>query len=158
MMSGRLGQNLIDFATVLVQRFRGGLASVTVVGSMVFGGVSGSAVADATALGSMLIPWQKREGYPPGYVAANNSAAATIAILIPPSIPLILYSLVSGVSVGARPCGRAARHRAHGRVRAGEQSHGAAAPLPTAPSRSSADGSAGCSSMPARRWPCRSLS
>ena len=99
MMSGRLGQNLIDFATSLVQRFRGGLASVTVVGSMVFGGVSGSAVSDATALGSMLIPWQKREGYPGGYVAANNSAAATIAILIPPSIPLILYSLVSGVSI-----------------------------------------------------------
>jgi TRAP-type transport system large permease protein len=99
MMSGRLGQNLIDFATSLVQRFRGGLASVTVVGSMVFGGVSGSAVSDATALGSMLIPWQKREGYPAGFVAANNSAAATIAILIPPSIPLILYSLVSGVSI-----------------------------------------------------------
>ena len=99
MMSGKLGQNLIDFATSLVQRFRGGLASVTVVGSMVFGGVSGSAVSDATALGSMLIPWQKREGYPAGFVAANNSAAATIAILIPPSIPLILYSLVSGVSI-----------------------------------------------------------
>ncbi len=101
MMSGRLGQNLIDFATALVQRFRGGLASVTVVGSMVFGGVSGSAVADATALGSMLIPWQKREGYPAGFVAANNAAASSIAILIPPSIPLILYSLVSGVSIGA---------------------------------------------------------
>lgn len=101
MMSGRLGQNLIDFATALVQRYRGGLASVTVVGSAVFGGVSGSAVADATALGSMLIPWQKREGYPAAFVAANNSAAATIAILIPPSIPLILYSLVSGVSIGA---------------------------------------------------------
>lgn len=100
MMSGRLGQNLIDFATALVQRFRGGLASVTVVGSAVFGGVSGSAVSDATALGSMLIPWQKREGYPAGFVAANNSAAATIAILIPPSIPLILYALVSGESIG----------------------------------------------------------
>jgi tripartite ATP-independent transporter DctM subunit len=99
MMSGRLGQNLIDFATTLVQRFRGGLTSVTVVGSAVFGGVSGSAVSDATALGSMLIPWQKREGYPAGFVAANNSAAATIAILIPPSIPLILYALVSGTSI-----------------------------------------------------------
>lgn len=99
MMSGQLGQNLIDFATSLVQRYRGGLLSVTVVGSAVFGGVSGSAVADATALGGMLIPWQKREGFPPALVAANNSAAATIAILIPPSIPLILYSLVSGVSI-----------------------------------------------------------
>jgi tripartite ATP-independent transporter DctM subunit len=101
MMSGRLGENLIAFARELIQRYRGGLPSVTVVGSAVFGGVSGSAVADATALGSMLIPWQKREGFPAAYVAANNSAAATIAILIPPSIPMILYSLVSGVSVGA---------------------------------------------------------
>jgi tripartite ATP-independent transporter DctM subunit len=99
MMSGRLGEKLIGFATELVQRYRGGLGSVSVVGSCVFGGVSGSAVADATALGGMLIPWQKREGYPAPYCAANNAAAATIAILIPPSIPFILYSLVSNVSV-----------------------------------------------------------
>ncbi len=99
MMSGRLGEKLIGFATELVQRYRGGLGSVSVVGSCVFGGVSGSAVADATALGGMLIPWQKREGYPPAFTAANNAAAATIAILIPPSIPFILYSLVSNVSV-----------------------------------------------------------
>ena len=99
MMSGRLGEKLIGFATELVQRFRGGLGSVTVLGSCVFGGVSGSAVADATALGGMLIPWQKREGYPAGFTAANNSAASSIAILIPPSIPFILYSLVSNVSV-----------------------------------------------------------
>ncbi|MBD5800624.1 Sialic acid TRAP transporter permease protein SiaT [Azoarcus sp. Aa7] len=99
MMSGRLGEKLIGFATELVQRYRGGLGSVSVVGSCVFGGVSGSAVADATALGGMLIPWQKREGYPAGFTAANNAAAATIAILIPPSIPFILYSLVSNVSV-----------------------------------------------------------
>ncbi|GHU05312.1 membrane protein [Betaproteobacteria bacterium] len=99
MMSGRLGEKLIGFATELVQRFRGGLGSVTVLGSCVFGGVSGSAVADATALGGMLIPWQTREGYPAGFVAANNSAAASIAILIPPSIPFILYSLVSNVSI-----------------------------------------------------------
>jgi TRAP-type mannitol/chloroaromatic compound transport system permease large subunit len=58
MMSGRLGETLIGFATELVQRFRGGLGSVSVLGSCVFGGVSGSAVADATALGGMLIPWQ----------------------------------------------------------------------------------------------------
>ncbi|RDV04512.1 TRAP transporter large permease [Undibacter mobilis] len=101
MMSGRLGENLIGFATELVQRYRGGLGSVTVVGSCVFGGVSGSAVADATALGGMLIPWQRRQGYPAAYTAANNASAATIAILIPPSIPFILYSLVSNVSVSS---------------------------------------------------------
>ncbi|MBK8182935.1 MAG: TRAP transporter large permease subunit [Candidatus Competibacteraceae bacterium] len=99
MMSGKLGEKLIGFATELVQRYRGGLGSVSVVGSCVFGGVSGSAVADATALGGMLIPWQKREGYPPAFTAANNAAAASIAILIPPSIPFILYSLVSNVSI-----------------------------------------------------------
>ncbi len=99
MMSGRLGEKLIGFATELVQRYRGGLGSVSVVGSCVFGGVSGSAVADATALGGMLIPWQKSEGYPGGFTAANNAAASSIAILIPPSIPMILYSLVSNVSV-----------------------------------------------------------
>ncbi|HHW76527.1 MAG TPA: TRAP transporter large permease subunit [Xanthomonadaceae bacterium] len=99
MMSGRLGEKLVGFATELVQRYRGGLGSVSVVGSCVFGGVSGSAVADATALGGMLIPWQKREGYPAAFTAANNAAAASIAILIPPSIPFILYSLVSNVSI-----------------------------------------------------------
>ncbi len=101
MMSGELGQNLIGFATTLVQRYRGGLGSVSVVGSAVFGGVSGSAVADATALGSMLIPWQKKEGYPAAFTAANNASSAMIAVLIPPSIPLILYSLVSGESISA---------------------------------------------------------
>src|SRR5690606_1215972 len=101
MMSGELGRNLIQFATILVQRYRGGLGSVTVVGSAVFGGVSGSAVADATALGSMLIPWQKKEGYPAGFTAANNAASPIIPVLSRPSIPLILYSLVSGVSISA---------------------------------------------------------
>lgn len=101
MMSGELGRAMIDFASVLVQRYRGGLTSASVVGSAVFGGVSGSAVADATAIGGMLIPWQKQSGYPAAYCAANNAAASTIAILIPPSIPMILYSLVSDVSVSA---------------------------------------------------------
>ena len=68
-------------------------------GSVVFGGVSGSAVANASALGSVLIPWQKKQGYPAGLCAANNATSAIIDILIPPSIPLILYSLVSGVSI-----------------------------------------------------------
>jgi tripartite ATP-independent transporter DctM subunit len=69
------------------------------VASVVFGGVSGSAVANASALGSVLIPWQKKQGYPAGLCAANNATSAIIDIMIPPSIPLILYSLVSGVSI-----------------------------------------------------------
>jgi tripartite ATP-independent transporter DctM subunit len=99
MLGGRLGEELLNFATKAMQRWRGGPLSTTVVASVVFGGVSGSAVANASALGSVLIPWQKRQGYPAGLCAANNATSAVIDILIPPSIPLILYSLVSGVSI-----------------------------------------------------------
>ena len=101
MMTGKLGKHLIDFATDLVGRFRGGHAQVSVLGSTLFGGVSGSAVADATALGKLLIPWQIRVGYPRAFCGATIAAASTIDILIPPSIPLILYSLVSNASIGA---------------------------------------------------------
>ena len=101
MMSGTLGQKLVQFAAALVGRFHGGMGQVTVVGSTIFGGVSGSAVAEASALGSMLIPWQKREGYPAGFAAAVTASSSTIAGLIPPSIPLILYSTVSNASIAA---------------------------------------------------------
>ncbi|HRQ66425.1 MAG TPA: TRAP transporter large permease [Xanthomonadaceae bacterium] len=101
MMGGTLGKRLIHFATTLVGRFHGGLGQVTVVGSTVFGGVSGSAVAEASALGSMLIPWQKREGYPPAFAAAATASSSVIAGLIPPSIPLILYAAVSNQSIAA---------------------------------------------------------
>ncbi|MEO8137720.1 MAG: TRAP transporter large permease [Betaproteobacteria bacterium] len=101
MMTGKLGQHLIDFATDLVGRFRGGHAQVSVLGSTLFGGVSGSAVADATALGGVLVPWQIKMGYPRAFCGATIAAASTIDILIPPSIPLILYSLVSNASIGA---------------------------------------------------------
>lgn len=101
MMTGKLGTHLIDFATDLVGRFRGGHAQVSVLGSTLFGGVSGSAVADATALGAVLVPWQIKMGYPRAFCGATIAAASTIDILIPPSIPLILYSLVSNASIGA---------------------------------------------------------
>ena len=99
MMGGRLGQELLHFATEGMKRWRGGELSTTVVASVAFGGVSGSAVANASALGSILIPWQKKRGYPAGLCAANNATSAVIDILIPPSIPMILYALVSGVSI-----------------------------------------------------------
>jgi tripartite ATP-independent transporter DctM subunit len=101
MMAGKLGQSLIAFATDLVARFRGGHAQVSVLGSTLFGGVSGSAVADATALGSVLVPWQKKVGYPAAFCGATIAAASTIDILIPPSIPLILYALISNTSISA---------------------------------------------------------
>jgi len=99
LMSGQLGQQLVAFAAKLVGRFRGGLGQVNVVGASIFGGVSGSAVADASALGSILIPWMKREGYPAALTAAITASSSIIAVLIPPSVPLILYATVSNASI-----------------------------------------------------------
>lgn len=99
MMSGKFGEHLINFAKLLVGRLRGGLAHVSIVGSVMFGGVSGSAVADASALGNALIPIQKKNGLSAGFAGAVNSASSTVSVLIPPSIPLILYGLVSNVSI-----------------------------------------------------------
>lgn len=99
MMSGKFGVYLVNIARLLVGRFKGGLGQVSIIGSVMFGGVSGSAVADATALGNALIPVQKKEGYPSGFAAAINSASSTVSVLIPPSIPLILFGLVANVSI-----------------------------------------------------------
>ncbi len=101
MMGGKLGEALIGGLSSLIGRFHGGPGQVGVVSSTIFGGVSGSAVADASAIGSLLIPWQKRLGYPPAFSAATLAAAATIDILIPPSIPMILFALSSNTSVAA---------------------------------------------------------
>jgi len=110
MMGGKLGQSLISLVTLFVGRFHGGPAQVGVLSSTVFGGVSGSAVADASAIGSLLIPWQKKIGYPPAFSAATLASAATIDILIPPSIPFILYALASGASIECVVlCGNPAR-------------------------------------------------
>ncbi len=100
MVGGRLGQYLIDLLTTLMGRIHGGPAQVGVLSSTIFGGVSGSAVADASAIGSMLIPWLKKLGYPAPFAAGTIAAAATIDILIPPSIPMIIYALVSNASIG----------------------------------------------------------
>ena len=101
MMGGRLGKTLIDLLTTLIGRFHGGPAQVGVLSSTLFGGVSGSAVADASAIGSLLIPWQKRLGYPPAFSAATLAAAATIDIMIPPSTPMILFALTANASIAA---------------------------------------------------------
>lgn len=101
MMGGKLGEALIGVLTALIGRFHGGPGQVGVLSSTIFGGVSGSAVADASAIGSLLIPWQKRLGYPPAFSAATLAAAATIDILIPPSIPMILFALSSNTSIAA---------------------------------------------------------
>lgn len=99
MMHGKFGEYLVNIARLLVGRFKGGLGQVSVIGSVMFGGVSGSAVADASAMGNALIPVQVKEGYPRPFAAAINASSSTIAVLIPPSIPLILYGLVANVSI-----------------------------------------------------------
>ncbi len=101
MVSGKLGQSLVNLLSMMIGRVHGGPAQVGVMSSTIFGGVSGSAVADASAIGSMLIPWLKKLGYPAPFAAGTIAAAATIDILIPPSIPMIVYALVSGASIGA---------------------------------------------------------
>ena len=101
MMGGKLGEALVGVLSALIGRFHGGPAQVGVLSSTLFGGVSGSAVADASAIGSLMIPWHKRLGYPPAFSAATLASAATIDILIPPSIPMILFALSSNASIAA---------------------------------------------------------
>lgn len=94
-----ISRRLIDFAGSLVGFVRGGLAMTTTLSSMFFSEISGSAVADAAALGSVLIPAMKERGYPANFAAAVLSSSATIAIIIPPSIPMILYGAITGASI-----------------------------------------------------------
>lgn len=101
MMGGKLGIALVGVLSTLIGRYHGGPAQVGVLSSTLFGGVSGSAVADASAIGSLLIPWHKRLGYPAAFSAATLASAATIDILIPPSIPMILYALTANASIAA---------------------------------------------------------
>jgi tripartite ATP-independent transporter DctM subunit len=101
MMGGKLGAALIGVLSRLVGRWHGGPAQVSVLSSTLFGGVSGSAVADASAIGALLMPWHRRLGYPMAFSAASLASAATIDIIIPPSIPLILYALSANTSIAA---------------------------------------------------------
>jgi tripartite ATP-independent transporter DctM subunit len=87
--------------STLIGRFHGGPAQVGVLSSTLFGGVSGSAVADASAIGSLLMPWHRRLGYPMAFSAAALASAATIDIVIPPSIPMILFALTANASIAA---------------------------------------------------------
>lgn len=99
--SGKLGQTVIGLATKVIGRFRGGVGHASVATSVVFSGVSGSAVADASGLGSILIPWSKKVGYPAPFSAAVNASSSVIGVILPPSIPMILFAATSGVSVAA---------------------------------------------------------
>ncbi len=98
---GSLSDKLLGFCNALVGRFRGGLGHVNVVASLIFSGMSGSAIADAVGVGRIIINMMTRDGrYTPAYAAAITAASATIGPIIPPSIPLVLYALISDTSIG----------------------------------------------------------
>ena len=102
MGAGGISNRLLDCANVIVGRFRGGLAYVNVLGSMMFGHLSGSAVADVSSLGSVEIPMMEKAGYDTEFSVAVTVASACQGVLIPPSHNMIIYSLAAGgVSVGA---------------------------------------------------------
>ncbi|MCO5107683.1 MAG: TRAP transporter large permease [Burkholderiaceae bacterium] len=99
MNASGISSRLIAFATALLGFIRGGLAMVSIGASLFFAEISGSAVADVAALGSITIPAMKKKGYPPALAAAVMSSAATLAVIIPPSIPMILYAVMAETSV-----------------------------------------------------------
>jgi TRAP-type transport system large permease protein len=100
MNSGKITQNLVDFSKALIGHVRGGLAQVNILSSILFAGLSGSAVADTSALGSMLIPAMEKNGYSRRFSAAITAASSVIGPIIPPSGLMILYAFVMNVSVG----------------------------------------------------------
>jgi C4-dicarboxylate transporter DctM subunit len=99
MSRGGISRRLVDFSNSLVGHFTGGLSMVAVLTGMVMGGISGSAVADTAAVASVLIPSMTEENYPRGFSSAVVGTAGPLGNIIPPSIPMIVYSMVSGLSV-----------------------------------------------------------
>lgn len=101
MNTGGITKRIINFCMQILRPFHGGLGEVNIVASMIFGGISGSSVADTSALGSILIPAMQDQGYPPEAAAGITVASSTMGMIIPPSTPMIVYSMISGASVGA---------------------------------------------------------
>ncbi len=101
MNASGITDRILRFANALVGHIRGGLCQVGILTSMVFAGVSGSAVADGAAVGSVLIPSMKRAGYPGDFAAALVETASIMGPIIPPSIPMIIYAVLAEVSVGS---------------------------------------------------------
>ena len=101
MNAAKISNRLIDFAQSLVGHFKGGLAHVNVVVSMIFAGISGASSADTAGVGSVMIPAMEKEGYPKGFTVGITAASSTLGNIIPPSIMMIIYSATAGLSVGA---------------------------------------------------------
>ena len=101
MNMGSLSDRLLAWCNALVGRFRGGMGHVNVVSSLIFSGMSGSAIADVVGVGKLTMDMMTKDGrYTPAYAAAITAATATIGPIIPPSIPLVLYALISDTSIG----------------------------------------------------------
>lgn len=100
MNRGGTTRRLIDFANFLVGRIPGGLAHTNILASMFFGGISGSAVADAAAMGTILVPGMVRKGFPAGFSAAVTAASSTMGPIIPPSILMVIMGVTTGLSIG----------------------------------------------------------
>ena len=101
MSAGGMTQRLVAFCNVLVGSFRGGLAYINVVISMLFAGITGAAVADTSAVGSILIPAMKKEGYDVDFSTAVTATSSTIGPIVPPSIPFIIYGVLGEVSIAS---------------------------------------------------------
>jgi len=100
MNAGRITEAIIGFANALVGWIRGGLGLTNIAGSMLFAGISGTAVADAASIGAVMIPGMKKSGYPAGFSAAVTAASSTIGPIIPPSVPMIIVGALAEISVG----------------------------------------------------------
>jgi len=101
MNTGQVTEMVFRFANTLVGRWRGGMGHVNVVASLIFSGMTGSAVADASGLGTMEIEAMRQHGYDDGFSCGVTAASATIGPIFPPSIPMVFYSMLSGASIGA---------------------------------------------------------
>ena len=100
MEKGGISKRLIDFANALVGWLPGGLAAVTIVSAMFFAGISGSAAADTAAVGALLIPAMKKSGYDADFASAVQASGGSIGVIIPPSIPMIIFGFLTGASIG----------------------------------------------------------
>ena len=101
MNTGGITKRIINFCMEILRPIHGGLGEVNIVASMIFGGISGSSVADTSALGSILIPAMEEKGYPKSASAGITVASSTMGMIIPPSTPMVVYAMVSGASIGA---------------------------------------------------------
>jgi C4-dicarboxylate transporter DctM subunit len=100
MEAGGISRRIVDFANALVGWLPGGLAAVAIVSAMFFAGISGSAAADTAAVGAILIPAMKKSGYKSDFAAAVQASGGSIGVIIPPSIPMIIFGFLTGASIG----------------------------------------------------------